>query len=1273
MSRALENGRDPAKAAFPNLATYQSIADAPALYSGSFGMGSRDLQPEGIIAAVENMLPGGARQKFFYLSIDFLRDNPISPKHRIHQENLEDKYPNIRQLAIHGSENPNLMPESSITVRFHSVGGWGAITTGKNLAMTLYDLLGFHIKANPKYGSEKKGQPTTYYLSAAPEPIRVNSEYFYVDVVLSPDPNVFGHTNALAGLKEGGVFIIQSDKPSAEAVWNSIPEPYRQIIVDHKIKLFYLDAFRIAREEASDPDLQLRMQGIAFQGAFFSASPVAEKAGFTQQRLLEAIHSQLQHKFGGKGARIVNENMSVVKRGFDEVKPVPHGSIEQTTAGGNGATRQPALPVLLKQQPQSKAPISDIHRFWEQTGSFYARGIGTDSIADPFLGLGTMPAVTTALRDMSGIRFQHPQWIAENCTACGSCYTVCPDTAIPGLVSELTQVFDTVVNRIRKHNVELQHLPKAVRQIERNWRAILSEARETDNVSGMLQEAISKTSRESKLDGADRDRLKEELELFREELGDFQFALSRPYYTLKEKESPGEGGLLSITVNPNTCKGCMECVQVCNDDALRPVPQTEQSLQTLHRNWDFWQDLPTTQPKYIRIQNIEQGIGALETLLLDKRNYSSLASGDGACLGCGEKSVIHVFTATIEALMQPRVQRHVAVLTELIDKLEAHIQHKLVHEIDVGDPAALAKIIDDISGQDVTLAGIAQRVEQQRGGEPLDQQWLRRVSGLLAQLKSLKWKYLDGTTGRGRASAGILNSTGCSSVWGSTFPFNPYPFPWANHLFQDAASMAMGVFEGHMSKMAEGFKAIRMAHSELSGNSDGGADDASLTYFNWRHFTDEEWELCPPVVAVGGDGAMYDIGFQNLSRAMMSGKPIKVLVLDTQVYSNTGGQACTSGFFGQVSDMAQFGKATQGKQEIRKEIGLIGMAHRTTYVMQSTIAHPNHLIEGFIEGLKARRPALFNLYTSCQPEHGIGDDMSANQARLAVESRAYPLFRYNPDLGNLPEECFDLEGNPAIEQDWPIYELKYTENGRQKSMQLPMTFADFAATEIRFRKHFRVAPPETWNEKMVPLTDFLELPEDEREGRFPYIWSVNRQQQLMRLLVAEPIVHSCQDRRDFWTMLRAIARVGDKPLDRSAIEADVRREMSSRIAAGIMQLVTGAGATAGLADAQPALADPNADSVTGTAGPNSAGDYMAPWIDTPQCTSCDECIRLNPNIFVYNDKKKAIIKNPQGGPYKDLVKAAERCTAQIIHPGLPKDRSEKDIDKWIARAEKYNR
>ena len=204
-------------------------------------------------------------------------------------------------------------------------------------------------------------------------------------------------------------------------------------------------------------------------------------------------------------------------------------------------------------------------------------------------------------------------------------------------------------------------------------------------------------------------------------------------------------------------------------------------------------------------------------------------------------------------------------------------------------------------------------METRDGGQPIDQEWLRRTSQLLARLKDLRWRYREGITGRGRSNMGMVNSTGCTSVWGSTYPFNPYPFPWTNHLFQDSPSMAMGIFEGHMAKMADGFRAMRRRSSSSPAATTRQAQGDLFTYFDWRQFTDEEWELCPPVVAVGGDGAMYDIGFQNLSRLMASGKPIKVLVVDTQVYSNTGGQACTSGFIGQISDMAQYGKAQQGQ------------------------------------------------------------------------------------------------------------------------------------------------------------------------------------------------------------------------------------------------------------------------------------------------------------------------------------------------------------------------
>jgi pyruvate-ferredoxin/flavodoxin oxidoreductase len=1273
LGKAMENGRDKRQTPYPELETYSSFADSPPLYSGSFGLGSRDLQPEGLIGAIENMLPDGAHKKYFYLSIDFLRKDPLTPKQEIHQDNIESVYPGVRELAVHGSENPNLMPKDSVTVRFHSIGGWGAITTGKNLAMTLFDLLGYHIKANPKYGSEKKGQPTTYYLSAAPEPIRINCEYFYVDVVLSPDPNVFHHTNAVAGLKQGGVFIIQSDRGSPEQVWADIPEHYQQIIVDKQIRLFYLDAFNIAREEASDTELQLRMQGIAFQGAFFAASPLAEQAGLTEAKLLAAIRSQLEHKFGTKGARVVEDNVRVVQRGYDEIREITDKEVGIQAARLIDGRAEPKLPVMVKQLPQSKSASADIHRFWEQTGNFYARGMGNDNITDPFIGLGVMPAASALFRDMTGIRFEHPQWIAENCTACGNCYTVCPDTAIPGLVNEVSQVLDTVVSRVKKKGHAVQHLPRAVRKLEQGLRGLLGSAAETDPVGELLQDAITATVSDPGLAENERAELKREFEWFNEELDGFQFALSRPYYTLPEKKAAGSGGLLSITVNPYTCKGCMECVEVCDDNALIPVRQTGESVQQLRDQWNLWLDLPTTPQKYIRVDDLEEGIGALETILLDKEAYGGLSSGDGACLGCSEKTVMHLFVATVESLMQPRVKAHIARLEDLIGRLEKHIQLQLVREVNVSDTDALANILSNNGDHDLTLSDIARKMEDMQGGQPIDPAWLRRVSGLLSQLKNLRWQYVEGTSGRGRSPMGMLNATGCTSVWGSTYPFNPYPFPWSNHLFQDSASLAMGVFEGHMAKMAEGFKSIRAAELELSGQYKAAEHEEFFSYFTWEDFTDEEFLLCPPVVAVGGDGAMYDIGFQNLSRAMMSGKPIKILVVDTQVYSNTGGQACTSGFIGQVSDMAQFGKVTKGKQEVRKEIGLIAMAHRTTYVLQSSIAHSNHMIEGFIQGLMARRPALFNLYTSCQPEHGIGDDMGHHQAKLAVESRAYPLYRYNPEKGKTPQECFDLDGNPAVYEDWPSYTLNYLEGSREKTMELPMTFADFAMTEARFRKHFRMAPPDTWHENMVPLTEFMLLDEDGREGKFPFIWTVDKRQHLSRLLVDSTMVQSCEERRDFWVMLKATAGVKPKAPDTSGeMEDKVRRDVVRKITSGLLRMAEGGGdfgadlLQEATGEAEQALAS---DSAGGAA---TAGDYMAPWIDTDECTACDECTNLNGAIFAYNEQKKAYIKDPLAGPYRDLVKAAEKCTAQVIHPGTPADRSEADIDKWIARGAKYN-
>jgi pyruvate/2-oxoacid:ferredoxin oxidoreductase alpha subunit/Pyruvate/2-oxoacid:ferredoxin oxidoreductase gamma subunit/ferredoxin len=570
LTKCLENGaqHDPQERAtksaqgklpYAGYAAYASAKDMPRLYSGCYGLGSRDLQPEALIGTIENMLPDAAQKKFFYLSVDFVRETPANPKDEIHNQDILEAYPRIRELALRGSENPNLLPKDSITVRMHSVGGWGAITTGKNLAMTLYELLGWDIKANPKYGSEKKGQPTTYYLSAAPEPIRVNCEYVYVDVVLSPDPNVHEHSNPVAGLKKGGVFIVQSNR-SEEDLWASFPLWMQKQIVDNDIRVFYLDAFQIAREEAGSADLQLRMQGIAFQGAFFAASPVMKNAGLTEEKLFKAVEDQLQAKFGGKGKRVVDDNLRVVRRGFTELKEITQKSVGATRR--NLREKSAGLPVMLKQMPEGDGKVADIHRFWEQTGSFYASGKGSDNLVDPFIGASLVPAATGVFRDMTQIRFEYPEWIAENCTACGNCYTECPDSAIPGLVSSVADIFNTVVNRIETRGTPTRFLRRGVRTVEKRLRTMI----EGDGapVRELIAQAIAATVADAPPSATNGE------EFVVQRPGRLPVCHHQAVLDPEGKEGQGQRRLFSIT-NPIPA-ACVICVTVCEDDVLRWCP-----------------------------------------------------------------------------------------------------------------------------------------------------------------------------------------------------------------------------------------------------------------------------------------------------------------------------------------------------------------------------------------------------------------------------------------------------------------------------------------------------------------------------------------------------------------------------------------------------------------------------------------------------------------------------------------------------------------------------
>ena len=256
----------------------------------------------------------------------------------------------------------------------------------------------------------------------------------------------------------------------------------------------------------------------------------------------------------------------------------------------------------------------------------------------------------------------------------------------------------------------------------------------------------------------------------------------------------------------------------------------------------------------------------------------------------------------------------------------------------------------------------------------------------------------------GPENIGMVASTGCNTVYTSTYPYNPYTIPWANSLFENGATFAVGV---------------RSRWDQM------GWEDKKL------------W-------VVGGDGAFLDIGFQSLSRMIMTGMNINVLVLDTQVYSNTGGQASTATFMAQRSDMADHGKELKGKSEGRKELANICLMHPNVYVAQTTCAHFNHFYRSIIEANEYDGPSVVIAYSTCQPEHGVADNMAMHQAKLAADSRAFPLIVYDPRKGNSIKERIDLRSNPSVKEDW--YTIRKTGE--------VIDFVTFARSEGRFSKHF---------------------------------------------------------------------------------------------------------------------------------------------------------------------------------------------------------------------------
>jgi pyruvate-ferredoxin/flavodoxin oxidoreductase len=302
------------KAAFADAITgapgYPTITRVPKFTGGSAGLGSRDVRAGDFIAVVENMRSAHPRQ---YYSVGIKHDT-----------------------ALPVMVDPDVRDPGTFSMRGHSVGGYGSVTTNKVIATIGGEVFGMDVQAYPKYGSEKKGLPTTYYLTIARQHIRVHSELEHVEFVALNDVNAFNLENPLAGLSNHGMLFVQSQHTDPKTIWNSVPAWARKTLNEKSAHVYALDTVLIAKEVSSRADLQQRMQGIVLLGVFLKITPFQKELALSEEEVFRGAEKSLRKYFGKRGDRVVQDNLLAVRRGYQEIIEIPRDVMLATVSSDNG-------------------------------------------------------------------------------------------------------------------------------------------------------------------------------------------------------------------------------------------------------------------------------------------------------------------------------------------------------------------------------------------------------------------------------------------------------------------------------------------------------------------------------------------------------------------------------------------------------------------------------------------------------------------------------------------------------------------------------------------------------------------------------------------------------------------------------------------------------------------------------------------------------------------------------------------------------------------------
>jgi ferredoxin len=513
----------------------------------------------------------------------------------------------------------------------------------------------------------------------------------------------------------------------------------------------------------------------------------------------------------------------------------------------------------------------------------------------------------------------------------------------------------------------------------------------------------------------------------------------------------------------------------------------------------------------------------------------------------------------------------------------------------------------------------------------------------------------------------------------------------------EACATASELFLEDAARFARLFAAMRIADLEVDDRYDPPVHDSWFASFDWQAFSDEEMQLVSRAVALESADYLATDGLPTFSHLLGSRLPVHVVTW-VRAYDNPAVKPGEGPF-----------------DAYRFELGNFGIGHRQVVVAQTSAARHEDLLSGFLCAIDCNRTSLHlvNRGTQTKASKPILEPWFV--ASAALESRAHPFILIDPDAGDQAARRVRFDGNPQPDADWPVEKLEYRgADGEETTMELAFTFADYALLMPALHEHFRMVPGGFESEQLVTVADYLQAEDDHVDRRIPFVWGIDENGVLVRLVVSRALVFACRDRLNYWHSLQELAGVQNYYVEaaieriieeqRAELEAEreqLRKEHAEELeavraeAAGeamgqlvdvlmgadLSGMVAGGGQLATMPAPRPAPDEAREENEAAEAGaaPAEAEEpeeeelsFDEPWLDTPACTTCDDCMGINKMMFAYNDDKQAYLKDPTAGTYEDLVRAAEICPAKCIHPGKPLNPNEPNLEELMARAAPFN-